>query len=690
MSKIRKAHQRIGVNIDKSSELPDACPVVNKEDYKVYDPESGLKSKKYGKESPFGNNGKSQNSFLQFYAMPILGFVRLAVALGLALFISREQTSHDMDGKEVDILFEGIKDPIPSKYNPSIPSYIRPPLWLIESLQRTMICVLLAFFMSSITITDRLETFRKLIPPNERKSTLTGKHLIGNAMFRALPMSLSFLAMIMFLDLLAVKGNDGRHFGLLLYVPIILSVVPFLLRLMSHKRIRKYYCKIRFIVCWIVALMTVFAILLESEISLRSLSLIICSIVSTLVFIKGLNYTRETLGPEALLFTTNFKSTLLKTNVKIVIMPLVHAMLFSCMTILSIALPLIRITFFYGNMTFLSEEWMSVQYVKSSILFLVMISARAYGLFFFMNQMCYLTDQSPFIALINQLSIIFFGISIANWIFTSFWFNIDLWESFSQLKIIYGLIIITNFLVNNSERGNKRIFKARETKTESSLNSLPEMIRVALALPFWLLGSLCCKIASLISPRQVKFLVFEVADLPNVVHGVSYNLVATPDVEPGIFYVNVGYLENHTQNDKWLHDARDTSSTTLDILEEFSHDPEHCRKIGLVGSVINEYIIPANVSASGKQEIKQFNLSAWTTAEAAHEWARGNEPHNGIVRRYHGQGLNTFGAMISGWKPSTKIKYHVRCRKCKRMIYNYPTVTTCKYCNRRVPRMNLF
>lgn len=625
------------------------------------------------------------------YQMPILGFARLAFSLALLLFWSRHTTTHTVQGEEIDMFLVG-KDPLPSSLNPDIPQAWTPPEWILEAFQRTMLSLLAGFLLSTLTLPSKDEAFRKLLPPSQRRSNLKNQRLVAHVTLSIYPITICFVLLLLSFDLLVAKTTKDERSSSIVYIAMLLSLIPFFIRITSYKKIRKYYCTPFNIGVWAMALLASLKVVVEAKLTAATLLLAAATTCLLLVFLKMLAALRQSLGPEAISYKTQYFSKMTNTRVNINIFPLAHAMIYSSATLVFFAFLGIRVLFYFGNVIIFKDATVfSLAYILSLLLFSLVMAVRGYCAFFFLRQVCYLLESGTHVAFLNQMSLTFILIGIINWFFTAFWYQLP-WFTFGQTNatIIASCILILNFMCNNDNKANLKIFKTRDTKSTSALENLPEVTRVGLALPFWLIGTFCCKLASWISPRQVKFLVFEVADIPNVIHGVSYNLVPNPDEEPKIFYVNVGYLENSTKNDKWLSDSRDTGSTTLEILEEFAQDPEYCKKIGLIGSVVNEYDIPAHMSRSGKPEIKQWNLSAWRSVEAAHDWARGNEPHKGIVKRYHGQGLQTFSAMISGWKPSSTVKYNVRCRKCKRMVYNYPKERVCKHCNIPVVRMSLF
>lgn len=203
--------------------------------------------------------------------------------------------------------------------------------------------------------------------------------------------------------------------------------------------------------------------------------------------------------------------------------------------------------------------------------------------------------------------------------------------------------------------------------------------RFALTVSFCFrqLAASCISLANLVAPRGSFWYLAStpLPDIPNVDYGVA--LLAKGDLRGGpanSLQLNIGHLDVFPGTDA-LHTAYATAEMIKDLAET--------RQEGFVANMV-AFIPDASTGA-----LREINLSAWKSDDAAHEWYRNNSVHKTIVRRYYERGMASFSSMLGSLHPSKPFRFHARCRKCHALQTNYQIDKTCAVCGNTV-RMPYF
>jgi len=152
---------------------------------------------------------------------------------------------------------------------------------------------------------------------------------------------------------------------------------------------------------------------------------------------------------------------------------------------------------------------------------------------------------------------------------------------------------------------------------------------------------------------------------------------------PSVFQLNVGHLEDD--------DLLRTTTSTRDMMNEISADPAAGEK-GFVSDIVALFPLYGQSGKRGqgvKYTYREINLSAWTSAKAAHEWYRNSPAHKKVVSDYKGrENFNSFSAMFAtlAASPQRPLRWEIRCRGCKSMLKTYTNDSpmTCPTCNKTV------
>jgi len=155
---------------------------------------------------------------------------------------------------------------------------------------------------------------------------------------------------------------------------------------------------------------------------------------------------------------------------------------------------------------------------------------------------------------------------------------------------------------------------------------------------------------------------------------------------PNVFQLNVGHLEDD--------DLLRTTTSTRDMMNEISADSAAGEK-GFVSDVVALFPLFGESGKRGqgvKYTYREINLSAWTSAQAAHEWYRNSPAHKKVVNDYKGrENFTSFSAMFAtlAASPQRPIRWEIRCRSCKSMLKTLTNDTpmTCPTCSKTVDPM---
>ena len=89
--------------------------------------------------------------------------------------------------------------------------------------------------------------------------------------------------------------------------------------------------------------------------------------------------------------------------------------------------------------------------------------------------------------------------------------------------------------------------------------------------------------------------------------------------------------------------------------------------------------------------VREVNLSAWTSEQAAYQWYKNSPAHKEIVQQHYGGGLENFTPLLASLKPSEDrpIRYEVRCESCRK-VSKGPNSDTCPFCQATLSHMPYF
>ena len=162
--------------------------------------------------------------------------------------------------------------------------------------------------------------------------------------------------------------------------------------------------------------------------------------------------------------------------------------------------------------------------------------------------------------------------------------------------------------------------------------------------------------------------------------------------KPSVFVCNVGELERGP-------DALAIATATAEMSASLQL-PQAARE-GFAGQYL------ANIPTYGRRRdapwhlrlaarlglptgYRQLNLTAWSSAGAAHGWYVDNPNHQAIVHAHRTGMLTSFNSAVAHLVPTKRVRWDARCRSCALPNPDYPTQRTCVHCGDALPEMPLF
>jgi len=127
--------------------------------------------------------------------------------------------------------------------------------------------------------------------------------------------------------------------------------------------------------------------------------------------------------------------------------------------------------------------------------------------------------------------------------------------------------------------------------------------------------------------------------------------------KPDFFVCNVGHID-HTHQ-AGLSDMQYTMNALGACWSEF-------KKPEVKGMIANVVAVFPHIS--GTTFAKEINLSAWESAQAAHEWYTSSEGHARVMKQHSGGLLRTFGNLLASLKPVGNLRHQDRCSRCARLV----------------------
>jgi len=127
--------------------------------------------------------------------------------------------------------------------------------------------------------------------------------------------------------------------------------------------------------------------------------------------------------------------------------------------------------------------------------------------------------------------------------------------------------------------------------------------------------------------------------------------------KPDFFVCNVGHIDNtHAAG---LSDIQHTMNALRDIWMEFQRPDVK----GLVANIV--CVFP---QVEGTSFAKEINLSAWESAQEAHDWYVKSPGHRRTMLEHSGGRLRTFGNLLASLRPVGKVRHQDRCTRCSRLV----------------------
>merc|ERR1712157_289314 len=92
--------------------------------------------------------------------------------------------------------------------------------------------------------------------------------------------------------------------------------------------------------------------------------------------------------------------------------------------------------------------------------------------------------------------------------------------------------------------------------------------------------------------------------------------------------------------------------------------------------------------------LKEVNISAWESEQAAYEWYAQSPGHQDVMMKHTSGMLQTFGNMLASLKPRTSFRYQDRCKQCARIVESAklgePPPERCDFCGGQTFQYPLF
>lgn len=179
--------------------------------------------------------------------------------------------------------------------------------------------------------------------------------------------------------------------------------------------------------------------------------------------------------------------------------------------------------------------------------------------------------------------------------------------------------------------------------------------------------------------------------LPNVKTGIAYATFPKNDVgAPQVLQCNMGHMSGKGAD--WTH----TNASTMKMMSNLALKADQEEDVGFCGDIVAEFQEEDAVGGM-TGDIRQLNLSAWTSQEASHKWYVANQAHRDIVAKHYAAKdsqsptqLDSFSALLMQAEPTRPNRYHVKCQQCGLLnTKGFPENRTCRKCNHRM-HMPLF
>ena len=201
---------------------------------------------------------------------------------------------------------------------------------------------------------------------------------------------------------------------------------------------------------------------------------------------------------------------------------------------------------------------------------------------------------------------------------------------------------------------------------------------VSIALFFVVLTPLT-NLLGLMAPEGIGYFLFP-GPILQVHEGADYGIAIQVNCpleqqqKPEVFQCNIGYLE--------YDDVFETVSSTRDMIDELMEDKDSGTK-GFISDLVAIFPLKqtSDITNKMKYNVREVNLSTWSSEQAAMHWYRNSNAHKKILANYYGSGMNSFSSMLAQLTPhkDKPIRWEVRCFQCKKMVKG-PHTTKCPYC----------
>lgn len=201
---------------------------------------------------------------------------------------------------------------------------------------------------------------------------------------------------------------------------------------------------------------------------------------------------------------------------------------------------------------------------------------------------------------------------------------------------------------------------------------------VSMALFFIVLTPLTNLLSSM-APEGIGYFLFP-GPILQVHEGADYGIAIQVNCpleqqqKPEVFQCNIGYLE--------YDDVFETVSSTRDMIDELMEDKDSGTK-GFISDLVAIFPLKqtSDITNKMKYNVREVNLSTWSSEQAAMHWYRNSNAHKKILANYYGSGMNSFSSMLAQLTPhkDKPIRWEVRCFHCKKMVKG-PHTSKCPYC----------
>jgi hypothetical protein len=202
---------------------------------------------------------------------------------------------------------------------------------------------------------------------------------------------------------------------------------------------------------------------------------------------------------------------------------------------------------------------------------------------------------------------------------------------------------------------------------------------VSIALFFVVLTPLTYLLGQL-APEGVGYFLFP-GPILQVHEGADYGIAIQVNCpleqqqKPEVFQCNIGYLE--------YDDVFETVCSTRDMIDELMEDKDIGNK-GFISDLVAIFPLKqtSDITNKMKYNVREVNLSTWSSEQAATHWYRNSNAHKKILANYYGSGMNSFSSMLAQLTPhkDKPIRWEVRCFQCKKMVKG-PHTSKCPYCD---------